>query len=177
MLIAACRRGDETERLRLIETAPRVGYRLPDYIGFADALQTVVLIHLADRLDLGARFWLVLALLESEHPDDSPRRRKQSERLEGTVGAAALRFCIEVDGWKLFCEGLDLEPDGIIAELPAFRTAEAMETLARQMASTPEEANAYLRKECAQEAARLPTADDVAESYRKMLAMGEGPWH
>jgi hypothetical protein len=176
MLVAACRRGDETERQRLIETAPRRGFRLPDYHGLADALQSAVLLHMIERLDLGARFWLTLCVLEMQDAADTPKARARSDHFEVAVATMALRFCIEVDGWKLFCAGLDLDPDALLADLPAFRTVVEMERQARAFANTTEEADAYLRKKTSSESARLPTVEEVAESFGELLAVAQGPW-
>src|SRR5262249_35698394 len=151
--------------------APRLGYRLPDYFGLLDSFLTVAFSHLIERLDLGARFWLIVGVSEIQAATEAPRTRAQVDRFEVAVATMALRFCIEVDGWKLFCSELDLDGDGFLATLPAFETVSEIEPLARTLANTPEEANAYLRSKRGSESARLPTVEDVAECLRERLRM------
>lgn len=176
LLVAAGGRGDECEQRRLMQSAPRQGYRLPDYHGLADALQTTVLLQMIERLDLGARFMVAVGLLETLGADDSPNLRARAGRFEVAVATMALRYCIEVDGWKLFCSGLDLDPDAFFKEMPAFDTAAAIERLARPLANTSEEAKAYLRAKGGSETARLPTVEEVAESWGELLSVAERPW-
>jgi hypothetical protein len=176
LLIAAGRRGDEAERERLVRSAPRVGYRLPDYHGLADSMQTALLLHLVERLDLGARFWLLSGLLELVTVDDLPDGEGRADRIEAAVSTIARRFCVEVDGWAVFCGALNIDPDALLADLPAFQTVSQMERTARVLANTPEEAAAYLRERGASDSARLPTAEEVADLYRELLSMGERRW-
>src|SRR5262245_53553803 len=107
LLLSAAVRGDDTECNRLVGSAPRVLYRLPDYFGLLDSFLTVMFSHLVERLDLGARFWLLLGVLEMQGATESPRTRARVDRLEVGVATMALRYCIEVDGWKLFCSELN----------------------------------------------------------------------
>jgi hypothetical protein len=57
LIIAASARGDETECTRLVESAPREGYRLPDYYGYAEALVLASLFHAIQLLDLAVLYW------------------------------------------------------------------------------------------------------------------------
>jgi hypothetical protein len=176
LLISAAVRGDDAECSRLVHSAPRVGYRLPDYFGLLDSFLTVAFSHLIERLDLAARCWLIVGVSEIQAATETPRKRARVTRLDLGVATMALRFCVEVDGWKLFCSELDLDPDAFLATLPAFETVREIEPLARALANTPEEANAYLRSKRGSEPARLPTVEDVAECLRERLRMGERPW-
>lgn len=177
LLLSAAVRGDEMECNRLVGSAPRLGYRLPDYFGLLDSFLTVAFSHLIERLDLGARFWLIVGISEIEAATETPRTRARVNRLGVAVATTALRYCIEVDGWKVFCSELDIDPDGFLATLPPFETVRQIEPLARTLANTPEEANVYLRSKRGSESARLPTAEDVAECLRERLKMGERPWY
>jgi hypothetical protein len=176
LLISAGVRGDEVERERLVGSAPRVCYKLADYHGLVDSFATAMLMHLVERLDLGARFMAAVGILEMQGATDTPKARARADRFEVAVHTMALRFCIEVDGWKLFCADLNLDPDALLPHLPAYHTVSEMERLARMLANTPDEATAYLRKTTGSESAQLPTPDEVAESYRELLALGERPW-
>jgi hypothetical protein len=176
LLIAAGRRGDDAERERLIRAAPRVSYRVTDYHGLADAMQLVVMWHLVERLDLGARYWLLSGLSDELEAAERPADRKRADRIEAAVRTMALRFCNEVDGWGLFCRDLNIDPNALLADLPAFDTVTHMERSARLLANTPEEAAAYFRAKGKSELARMPTAEDVAESLRGLLAWGERQW-
>jgi hypothetical protein len=53
-----------------------------------------------------------------------------------------------------------------MADLPGYCTVLDTEKAARSMAYTPEEAEAFLHKEC-RENARVPTPDELAASWRR----------
>src|SRR5262245_50669880 len=93
LLVAAGRRGDEAERERLVRSAPRVCYKLTDYHGLADAVQMVFMWHMIERLDLGARYWLLSGLLEDLEAGETPAEQKRADRNEAAVRTMALRFC------------------------------------------------------------------------------------
>ena len=66
LIVAASLRGDDLERERLMNSAPRHLYRLPDYHWLADDLQSLVLILNSKLLDLAVSYWRMLGLLEQE---------------------------------------------------------------------------------------------------------------
>ncbi len=177
LLISAAARGDDTECSRLGASAPRVDYRLPDYYGLLDSFLTVALSHLIERLDIGARFWLIVGASALQAATETPKTRAQGERLEVEVATTAHRYCTEVDGWKLFCSELDMDPDAFLATMPPFATVRQIEPLARALANTAEEANAYLHSRSGYESATFPTVEDVAEVLRERLKMGKQPWY
>ena len=159
-----------------IHAAPRVTYRVTDYHGLADALHMVLSWHMIERLDLGARYWLLAGLSDELEAAERPADRKRADRIEAAVRTMAQRFCNEVDGWTLFCRDLNIDPNALLKDLPAFDTVAHMERSARLLANTPEEAAAYFRAKGKSELARMPTPEDVAESLREMLAWGERQW-
>src|SRR5690348_146268 len=79
LIMAASARGDEVERERLANSAPREGFRLPDYHGLGEGLLLASLFHLLELLDLAALYWQTGGLLEqweafSDEDDPPPQR-------------------------------------------------------------------------------------------------------
>ncbi len=65
LILAASARGDEQEHSRLVLSAPRVGYRVPDHFGLAVAFQELTWLHLLEALDLAANYFQALGCAES----------------------------------------------------------------------------------------------------------------
>jgi hypothetical protein len=175
LIIAASVRGDETERERLVHSAPRVGYRLPDYHGMAEGMQLLALLHLGELLDLAALLWR--ASLPLTDPDDCPGKegKERKERALGTVRMFAYLFTVSLDGWNRFCSDLKVEPPGLLNDLPGWATVNLSANAARRVAFSPEEATAWLRKGT-DEPAEARTAESVAAELQQALEHWEARW-
>jgi hypothetical protein len=175
LIIAASVRGDVTERERLIQSAPRAGYRLPDYHGLADGLQLLVLLHLGELLDLAARLWR--ASLPLTDPDDCPGNegKERKARALGTVRMFAYLFTVSLDGWNRFCSDLKVEPPGLLKHLPGWATVNLSTNAARRVAFSQEEATAWLRKDEGEEE-EVATAETVAAGLQQDLEQWEARW-
>jgi hypothetical protein len=173
LIMAASLRGDEPERSRLTQTAPKALYRLPDYHGPADALRHLALVQHARVLERATHFYQALALLagpaEDADGEDSPRRILRTARL------LAYALVTEVDGWRAFCAKLAIDADQLVRALDSHATAKEAEEEARELAFTLEEVVAELRRR-GQEPEGLLTADAVAANGELLLAEQAAAW-
>jgi hypothetical protein len=189
LLLAAAGRADDVEGLRLAESAPQVGFRLPDYWGLAEGLDNLVKLYMLKQLDLAAIHWRVLGVLDQEPlPGETQKGKKRHDRLWRGIQTLAFRFVVRADGWKLLCRHLQIDPDFVLRDLPGYETVCQMEQVARPIACTAEEALAWLQQVTERDAAaegalpqlgpgyRLDTAEDVARSMREFLEEEMAAW-
>jgi hypothetical protein len=189
LLVAAAGRADEVEGRRLAESAPKVGFRVPNYRGLAEGLDNLVKHYLLRQLDVAAVYWRVLGAWNQEPlPGETQKGTKRPDRLWRAVQTVAFRFVVGADGWKLLCRRLRIDPDVVLRDLPGYETVCQMEEVVRPIACTAEEALACLRQEAERDAAaeggsaqirrdyRLDTAEDVARSMRAFLEGELAAW-
>jgi hypothetical protein len=164
LLLAASARGDEAERDRLARSAPREGFRLPDYHGLAEGLLLASLFHLLELLDLAALYWQTGGLLEQwEALADEDDDHAPPQRLRATVGMFSCLLTAKLDGWRRFCSEFKIDAELLMSDLPGYDTVKRTEEAARIMTCTAEEASAWLR-EASNETAQALTAESVAAS-------------
>ena len=189
LIVAASARADEVEKDRLARSAPKIGFRIPDYWGLSEGLDELVKLYLLGQLDLAALYWRMTGLLAQE-PWDRPSRqeRRRDERRWRLLKMLAYRYVVRADGWRLLCAELPIDPEVLLKELPGYDTLQQMEQVARLIAFSAEEALAFLRAEAeaarpAEEGARavrreyrIDTAADVARSMRAFLQARLDEW-
>ncbi len=182
LLVAAAGRADEVEGRRLAQSAPKVGFRLPNYWGLADGLESLMKLYLLRQLDAAVLYWRVTGLLNQEPlGEETATERRRHDRLWRAVRTLAFRFVVRADGWKLLCRQLQIDPVVVLRELPGYETVCQMEGVARSIACTAEEALAWLQEGGAGDAEaegesprerrhyRLDSAEEVARSMRAFL--------
>jgi hypothetical protein len=158
LILAASARGDERERDRLMMSAPRVAYRVPDHFGLAMAFREVADLHFMELLTLAANYFQALGLADSV----------QGEAAERTLDTALLFgyfFKVQMAGWRQFCGEYDLDPEICWSCLPGFGTVKRAEKMAEEAAFTPEGASRYLQRS-GRRPAEVPTAEDIAAGLR-----------
>jgi hypothetical protein len=64
LIMGASGRGDDLDRQRLVASAPRVSYRVPDYFGLAQAVREVSEMHFMELLSLAASSFESLSLAD-----------------------------------------------------------------------------------------------------------------
>ncbi len=99
LLVAAFERGDEAERERLLQTAPRVTFGLPDYWGIATAFDSLANFTFLTLLDLAGQY------LRAFDRAAYPRREGDEDPLEGwdEVLLVGYEFLAHLEGWRSFC--------------------------------------------------------------------------
>ena len=161
LIVAASARGDEAERDRLARSAPKVGYSVGDFFGRAQAFTEVGVVHLMRLLDLAGLYFRALGLADSTFEG-------QSERMHDCALLFGFLLNVQLAGWRLFCEGENLDPEVCWKTLPGYTTVKEAERLAEDTAFSPEGVVAY-RKRAGRDHVAPPTADQVAARLRAAL--------
>jgi len=149
LIIEAVARGDDAERETLIDSAPMLMYRMPDYHGEADAFNLVCLLYLTKQLDVA---YLQATILHAE-----PKDQAKQERFYNAACISAYVICTRADAWRAFCEGLGIDADTALKGLPGADSLAMAENFARTIAYTAEEAQAAF----VETAERLPFTGDL----------------
>jgi hypothetical protein len=136
LIAAASLRGDEAEYVRLVNSAPRRLYKLPDYYWHSDNHRTLTLLHLVCMLDLAALYWRASGLLESIAALRGANAEERCHKILGMLLMLAYRYCNEAEAWRRFCAGLKIDADALMAGMPGFGTVLATEKAARPLAFT-----------------------------------------
>ena len=135
LIFAAIAREDETERQVLIETAPRLHYSMPDYLGEANAFNYLCLVYLAKQLELA---WSISTLAHFETPN-----AREEKRMYNAACMTAYIFCTRAEAWRAFCAGLEIDAGAALKQMPGAETVAYAEQFARMIAFTVEEARAH----------------------------------
>jgi hypothetical protein len=166
LIAAASARGDEVERDRLVRSAPKRDFRVPDYWGLCEGLEELATLYQLRQLDLAALYWRVAGSL-GRRPLFRGGKRNRRRRRRFHSGLRMLAYCCVtwIEGWKLLCAGLHMDPEAVLGDMPGQETVRRMVEEARLAAFGPEEAAAYMRAR--KEAARAQGAEtpDVGRSY------------
>lgn len=78
-IVAACERGDGSEKERLDCSSPWNGFWVPDDWGLAEGLDDLVKRHLLEQLDLATFRWRFAAMLDREPLGRSSREERQRD--------------------------------------------------------------------------------------------------
>jgi hypothetical protein len=177
LLLAANLRGDDEEANRLSETAPRLVYRVPDDYPFCNAFRALGYQHLADVLAEATDYLLALSCFT--HARDPAL----AEQVYGLARLNAYRLLTSLDGWRIFCEEMRVDPAACLGEGSRGATLQTVAGLATHHAFTPEEADAWLSALAGAKApagvvveARPSRAADVAKALRDDLRREVGHW-
>ncbi|MCI0704593.1 MAG: hypothetical protein L0241_26350 [Planctomycetia bacterium] len=104
LMLAAVVRGDDLEHARLIDSAPRVIFRVPHTFGRAMALREVCEQHRMEQLELAALFFGAQAVADGRMTDTA--------RLLGYL------MNVNVEGWQRFCEREQIDLTASTALMP-----------------------------------------------------------
>lgn len=174
LILAASARGDEVERERLVHSAPREGFWLPDYHGLAEGIILTSLFQLLELLDIAAYYWQAVVLLQQEEVLGDKKNKALRDRFDGLARIFAYLFMVKIDGWRLFCAQHNYDPDFLWKGLPGFETVCRAEEEARAMAFTLEEAAEWARRG-RKDAPRLLTPEDEAATI-EVLVKSHAQW-
>jgi len=165
LILAASARGDEQEADRLANAAPRVCWRVVDYLGRGLSHLEINHLHFMELLDLAA--WHLQMLLASDAAED-----KCGERLLGIAKMYGFVFKVKLAGWRLFCREQRIDPELFWSFLPGFTTLKRAEELMECAAFDREAAAAFLadtKGEIGEVADELLTPESVAEELRQVF--------
>jgi len=108
LLLAAEKRGDETEQQRLMTSAPPSLWRMPDYLRSLLMLNILASNYVTEQLEHIANYWHAawrLTGTEDENPEDWLMIRD----------VEAYVFCRKAEAWRQFCQEQNIDADQLIA--------------------------------------------------------------
>jgi hypothetical protein len=204
LILAASGRGDEAERDRLIRAGGRITLSFRDHAPYAHAFDDLARLLFLSLLDDGAGYleafhWATVDVRDragcdeegteapgGEHSDgaeaDAEAGPAADDVSEWTAGEPAremflvLGFLLrtKADGWKVFCERMNVPPFVLWKHLPGFDRLQHALALAEEAAFVPIGFLRWLNRKRpagAPEMTKVPftverVADEIAEMYR-----------
>jgi hypothetical protein len=141
LIIAASLRGDEVEKERLVRTAPKRTWAVPDFHGFAEGLREQVVEYLLQQLSGASLVWEALCYLaqKGESTEES-----SPELVPDWLRFYAYGIVARAEGWKVFCAEVPLDSAALLQQLPGYAAVCRIEKAAERLAFTHDEAEAYL---------------------------------
>jgi hypothetical protein len=151
LILAASERGDEVERDRLARAGDRIYLSMQDHAPYADAFDHLALLMFILLLEEAALYHDAFErchqedlegsedaeMLEPEDKDPGAHTDREG-RLFDLLLAAGYQLRAEAEGWKLFCEKVNIPPFLLWQDLPGFDRLQRALTLAEQAAFTAE---------------------------------------
>jgi len=186
LILAASSRGDVAERERLSRSGECIVLTMPDHAPYAHAFDELALHMFIELLEEAAGYLNSFRPFDTEEQeeDDEDERNPDPEdeaKLDETVQdvdvTLALGYMLQakVEGWKLFCERLNVPPFLLWEDLPGFKRLQIALDLAKNAAFTSQGIVKWLnrvRPAGAPELTKEPLpADELAkatdEAYRQ----------
>jgi hypothetical protein len=171
LIVAAATRGDEVDRRRLMDSAPKVTYRIPDHSPWWMAFRELVALQRVELLNLAG---LLVGCYQAASPGGGDAA-ETGQRLRATTMFYAYLFNVHVAGWRLFCGELHMPPDRFGDVMPGRELLDLANEIAADVAFTVEEATEYVRLR-KPDAGRAPAAEDVAAGWREAYAAWADFW-
>ena len=166
LILAASARDDETEMDRLTNAGRRIALSMPDHAPFSDAFDELALLTFIELQEEAARYqecftfaddslYLFGAGEAEEEERDDAAEETDAQVDEGPVQedasekpscrrtldialAAGYVLRTKANGWKLFCERLNVPPFLLWEKLPGFERLQRALALAEKAAFVPE---------------------------------------
>ena len=161
LILAASGRGDEAEAARLVNAGGRITLSMPDHAPFAQAFNDLALLTFIELVDEAARYQAALAFNddvrdtyeadEAEEESDDAAEEKDAAADEEDASqepicfrtldialAAGYMLRTKANGWKLFCERLNVPPFLLWEVLPGFKRVQRTLALTEKAAFVPE---------------------------------------
>src|SRR5262249_40881116 len=111
LIVAACQRGDAVEEQRVVRSAPRNDFQLPDFWGLVEGLNDLAQLSLLKQRVLPAFYWRCAAVLDHQTLGRPSRREGQrDERCWQLLKMLCYHARVRADGWRLFCIELHIDP-------------------------------------------------------------------
>ena len=192
LILAASGRGDEAERDRLVRAGDRIHLSMQDHAPYADAFNELAMLMFIELLEEAALYHDAFerchqdelegseeaegerdpdgegdAIAGEEHAAADPDR-SALDRYFDLFLASGYELRAEAEGWKLFCEKLNIPPFLLWQELPGFDRLQRALALTEKAAFTAEGLLKWLnriRPAGEQELTEVPlTAESVAKT-------------
>ena len=161
LILAASGRGDEAEAARLVNAGGKITLSMPDHAPFAQAFNDLALLTFIELVDEAARYQAALAFNddvrdtyeadEAEEESDDAAEEKDAAADEEDASqepicfrtldialAAGYMLRTKANGWKLFCERLNVPPFLVWEIHPGFDRLQLVLAMAEKAAFVPE---------------------------------------
>jgi hypothetical protein len=162
LILAASGRGDEAERNQLVRTGDRIHLSMQDHAPYADAFNELEMLMFIELLEEAALYHDAFERCqqdELEGSEEAEGKRDSDGEADANAGedhaatdpdystldryfdlflASGYELRAEVEGWKLFCEKLNIPPFLLWQELPGFDRLQRALALAEKAAFTTE---------------------------------------
>lgn len=179
LIVTAADRGDDLEHQRLLDSAPKNYFRVPDYFGLATSFDRLARMHAMSQLSRACSFWSAWGLLLAYDTPDVGLKRPDlldQDRLAAARRGARLTACRllnDAEAWKKLCVGLGIDEHSLLRHLPGYQTIVTTENLAAELIFTPKEATG---EEDATSPAPLGNADSDVQAMRDFLDAETRKW-
>lgn len=159
--LLSARMKNDHQQVRLIEeSSPTLSYAMPDTYMAEMMLHSMAVMHAAEQLDRASM--ALLAIWRMSLNDE------QYEFWDETATLQAWSFSVERDGWKLFAEELDNDPEWLIAANHRGLFLEFFSDQLNSLAPDRAEVEAFLVRK-GRSTEHLVTPQCVARRWRKLL--------
>jgi hypothetical protein len=149
LILAASGRGDEAERDRLARTADRINLSMQHHAPWMHAFSELSLFMFIELLEEAACYLNSFRYLHSKEQEgsdeddgelDPEEQAKIDEMIHDVDVTLALGYWVraKAEGWKYFCEKLNIPPFLLWEDLPGFGRLQSALDLAKKTAFTPE---------------------------------------
>jgi hypothetical protein len=146
LILAASGRGDEAEAGRLVNAGGKITLSMPDHAPYAQAFNDLALLTFIELADEAARYQAALAfnddVRDTYEADEAEETDASQEpicfRALDLAFAAGYMLRTKANGWKLFCERLNVPPFLLWEIHPGFDRLQLVLTMAEKAAFVPE---------------------------------------
>jgi hypothetical protein len=161
LILAASGRGDEAEAARLVNAGGRITLSVPDHSPYAHAFSDLALMTFIDLLEETASYQQAFAITDNLSADQSEEESDDGAeetgapadeglaqgdadekpacfRLLDVALAAGYMLRTKANGWKLFCERLNVPPFLLWEVLPGFKRVQRTLALTEKAAFVAE---------------------------------------
>jgi hypothetical protein len=176
LIAAAQRRGDQRECQRLAASAPRVGFNIGNHHGLVEGLELSACCLMLECLNFAGHFLLVHWTADAT--ELVPRGQKlgaSQNRSQDIAGIFAYLLCVKWEAWQTFCAEMNVEGDFVVRDLPGFDLLSRVVEIARDMAATREQADAFVQRKEGPDA-RVWTADLVVKGMHEFVEFCSQQW-
>jgi hypothetical protein len=189
-ILAALARGDNVERKRLLDSAPRIGFQAPHHYELAETLIEAAKFHLMILLDLAVKYqkwwglwgWHCLRRQTDAAQDQGEAAAAGTDteefRLYSITRHHAFLFVTYFDGWKQFCSELPIDADVLLDVMPGWDMVVRTEAEARARAFSRDDTMMFLLGEAIDghedeaedlELSPVPTVEGLAKEWHGFM--------
>jgi hypothetical protein len=175
LIVAAGARGDVAEQDRLKSAGDRITLSFRDHFPYSMAFEELVMLTYMELLDDAAVYHEALQRLdEVDDLFEGEEADKYREQQHDLAFAAGYVLRTKAEGWKLFCERMNIPPFRAWKLFPGRDRLQRILTLTEECAFAPEGILRWLNRVRPDEAAELReiplTIERVADATARMFA-------